>query len=415
MVSIYRVSLTGTPETFTVTLAGVEYQLTVRWNAADEAGWVLDIAEPDEGDAIVCGVPLVTGADLLAPYGHLGFGGRLVVWSDSSDAPPDEGTLGNGVDLYFLPAWGGLMSQRLYDRRLSLIVGADGQGLELGEFRVVFQTHHADYETPNHADIRVYNLAEQTTRRIQREFTKVVLQAGYQETLGLVFGGNIRQVRRGRENGTDTYVDILASDGDKAYNYAVVNHTLAAGATANNQVDVAQGAMAEHGATRGHVPDLGGPALPRGKAMYGMARKFMRDAAASTDTTWSIQNGATQMVPVQGYLPGQAVTLTSMTGLVGQPEQTNEGIKVRALLDARFRVGGRVKLDNASILRFKTDLKVGAFHDTPRLDEDGLYRILAVDFTGDTRGNDWYADLICVGIDASAPIGSKLIDTNGGR
>jgi hypothetical protein len=121
------------------------------------------------------------------------------------------------------------------------------------------------------------------------------------------------------------------------------------------------------------------------------------------------------MVSLGGYLPGNAVVLTSESGLIGQPEQTNDGIKVRALLNPRFRVGGRVKLNNNSILRFKTDLKVGAFNKAPRLDEDGLYRILAVEFKGDTRGKDWYADLICVGIDDSAPIGSKIIDTNGGR
>ena len=35
----------------------------------------------------------------------------------------------------------------------------------------------------------------------------------------------------------------------------------------------------------------------------------------------------------------------------------------------------------------------------PKLDNDGLYRIIKCEFTGDTRGNDWYADLVCIGID----------------
>lgn len=306
-------------------------------------------------------------------------------------------------------------SEHQYLRQCSLVVGNDGQGLELADLRVVFQTHHADYETPNHADIRVYNLAEATARRVEKEFTKVVLQAGYQGTMGLIFGGTVRQVRRGRENGKDTYLDILASDGDRAYNYAVVNATLAAGSTANDQVLTAQAAMAEHGVEAGHLPELGGPALPRGRVMYGMARKTMRDASQATNSSWSIQNEATQVVPTQSYLPGEAVVLTAQTGLIGQPEQTNEGIKVRALINSRFRVGGRIKLDNASIKRFRTEITVGAFNKAPRLDDDGLYRILGVDFTGDTRGKDWYADLICVGIDDSAPIGSKLVDTYGGR
>lgn len=302
---------------------------------------------------------------------------------------------------------------RQYLRACSLVVGGDGDGLELGELRVVFQVRHADSETPNTADIRVYNLSKSTMVRI-KEFSRVVLQAGYRSGAGLIFGGNIRQVRRGR-NGADTYLDILASDGDKAYNYAVVNATLAAGATAADQVGKAASAMSEHGATVGSVPDLGGTVLPRGKVMYGMARKYLRDASAGNGCTWSIQSGAVQVVPVQGYLPGRAVRLTARTGLVGQPEQTNEGIKVRALINPRFRVGGRIQLDNESIQKYRTELRYKSVNLAPRLDEDGFYRILAIDWTGDTRGRDWYADLICVGIDDSAPIGSKLIDANGGR
>lgn len=306
------------------------------------------------------------------------------------------------------------MSENLqYLRACSLVVGGDGEGLELGELRVTFQVRHADSETPNLADIRVYNLSGSTMTRIQ-EFSTVVLQAGYKSGAGLIFGGTIRQARRGR-NKTETYLDILASDGDRAYNYAVVNATLAAGAKAADQVAKAGEAMAAQGTPLGYVPDLGGVALPRGKVMYGMARKYLRDTADTTATSWSIQNGRVQVVPVQGHLPGEAVVLTAETGLVGQPEQTNEGIKVRALINPRFRVGGRIKLDNESIKKYRTDLKYSAANLAPRLDEDGLYRILAIDWTGDTHGQEWYADLICVGIDDSAPIGSKLIDTNGGR
>lgn len=305
---------------------------------------------------------------------------------------------------------------RLYLRKCSLVVGGKGDGLELGELRITFSTHKADFETPNRADIKVYNLSEETCNRMRsKEFTKLVLQAGYEGNYGLIFGGTIRQARFGRENGVNTYVDFLVSDGDRAYNYATVNTTLAAGATHKDQVAVAAAAMAEHDVTPGYIPDLGGQELPRGRVMYGMARDFMREAAASSDTSWSIQDGKMQMVPRRGYIPGNPITLTAETGLIGQPEQTNDGIMVRALINPQFRVGGRIHLNNKSIIAFKTDLKIGAFQKAPRLNSDGLYRILAIEWKGDTRGKDWYADLTCVGIDGSAPIGSRIIVSNGGR
>lgn len=293
-------------------------------------------------------------------------------------------------------------------RTCSLTVGKGSAGLELGALRVVFATRKGDVETPNSAEIRVYNLSDGTAARIRREFTRVVLQAGYQDNIGTIFDGTIRQVRTGRENGTDTWLEIIAADGDAAYNFATVNTTLAAGSKPADRVAVAQAAMAEKGAGAGYTPDLGGQALPRGKVMYGMARQHMRNEAETTDTTWSIQDGKVQMLPRAGYLPGAAVVLTHETGLVGTPEQTQDGIRVRCLLNPRLRVGGRIKLDNASVLRAKTDLKASALLP-PSLDHDGIYRILTVEFRGDTRGNDWYADMVCIGIDDTSRLPLDMV------
>lgn len=98
----YTIPLTAEDQTFSVSLGGTKYQLTVRWNASNEGGWVLDISLPDNGGDIVTGIPLVTGCDLLAPYDYLGISGGLVVWADGSDLPPTVDNLGNGVDLVFI-------------------------------------------------------------------------------------------------------------------------------------------------------------------------------------------------------------------------------------------------------------------------------------------------------------------------
>ncbi|WP_142850870.1 hypothetical protein [Telmatospirillum sp. J64-1] len=289
---------------------------------------------------------------------------------------------------------------RQWRRACSLIVGADaGQGLDLEGLRITFATHKGDIETPNSATITVYNLAPATASRIGGEFSRVILSAGYEGAMGTLFDGQIRQVRRGRENGTDSWLEITAADGDRAYNHAVVSRTLAAGARPADQVGVAMGAFAAHGAKPGHVGDLGGQPLPRGKVLYGMARDVMRNVADDREASWSIQDGQVQMVPLRGYLPGEAVVLTHETGLLDAPEQTDQGIKLRCLLNPRLRIGGRVRLDNASILRARTDLKVAAFDRAAPLDSDGFYRIIRADHTGDTHGQDWFTDLLCIAID----------------
>lgn len=98
----YEIPLTATPQTFLVTLTGAEYRLTLRYLNADQGGWILNIADT-EGTAILSGVPLVTGADLLAQYQHLGFGGSLVVLtSGDTDAVPSFTGLGSESRLYFV-------------------------------------------------------------------------------------------------------------------------------------------------------------------------------------------------------------------------------------------------------------------------------------------------------------------------
>ncbi len=102
MSTAYKIPLSGENETFSVSLGGTEYQLTLTWNDADQGGWVLDIADPDSGDAIVSGIPLVTGCDLLAPYRYLGFTGSLIVYAEDSEDAPDEDTLGDSSNLYYV-------------------------------------------------------------------------------------------------------------------------------------------------------------------------------------------------------------------------------------------------------------------------------------------------------------------------
>lgn len=304
-----------------------------------------------------------------------------------------------------------MSGQLQYIRRCNLLVaGAGKDGLDLSGLRIVFKIKKSDAQTPNTAEIRVYNLAEETAKQIQKEFTRVVLQAGYESNYGVIFDGNIKQVRMGRENGTDTYIDIAAGDGDDAYNYAIVNTTLAAGAKQSDQINAAAGSMASKGVSKGFVGETGATALPRGKVMYGMARDYLRQSAEASGTTWSVQDGKLQVVDRTAVLPNEAVVLNSKTGLIGTPEQTNDGIKAKCLLNPLLKIAVRVKIDEKDVAQAKlpdTD-KDNAANKPAAISSDGIYRLLVVEHGGDTRGTDWYSDLVCLDVDATAPAGKKV-------
>lgn len=92
----------GTPQQLSITLAGVVYQLTLVFRNDPAGGWYLDIADASN-TPLLQGLPLVTGADLLAQYAYLKFGGKLVVQTTSNpDAVPTFDNLGADGQLYFV-------------------------------------------------------------------------------------------------------------------------------------------------------------------------------------------------------------------------------------------------------------------------------------------------------------------------
>lgn len=98
----YLIPFSNIPQQVQITLAGVDYVLTVKWNDIGQS-WILDIQDVNEND-LVKGLPLVTGTDLLDGLQYLGIGGALWVLDNSGNIPalvPDLNTLGNSENLYF--------------------------------------------------------------------------------------------------------------------------------------------------------------------------------------------------------------------------------------------------------------------------------------------------------------------------
>ena len=99
--SIVRIPTSPMPQRFLITLsAGQTYQLVTQYRDAPEAGWTLDIGEPN-GTPIISGIPLVTGVNLLAQYQHLIVGSLFVLSDVETWAVPGFSDLGVSSHLYF--------------------------------------------------------------------------------------------------------------------------------------------------------------------------------------------------------------------------------------------------------------------------------------------------------------------------
>lgn len=283
-------------------------------------------------------------------------------------------------------------------RKIRLLVGNDTDGIDLSNLHIVFSITQAELETPQSATIRIYNMAPDTVQKIKlNAYIRVVLEAGYQHgSYGVIFDGEIVRARLGRESAVDTYLDILAAEGFSA-NQAVVNQTLAAGATLQDTADAAAGPMGRSIKYYNYTPSA---KLPRGQALYGMSRDVLHQAAATAGYSYFYENGQISWVALEGFKDSEIVVLNSATGMVGWPEQTEEGVSVQCLMNPLLEVGSRLKIDNASILAaaYATDIRFIA-GNIPSLNADGMYRIFRIEHHGNTRGNEWYSSIIALSID----------------
>lgn len=295
-----------------------------------------------------------------------------------------------------------------------LISNSAGAAMDLSALRIKFAVKKSGVMTPNVADIRVYNLDSTTAQLIKKEFTGVTLQAGYIGNYGVIFKGNIKWSTIGRESATDTFLDIVAGDGEEAYNFAIVNKSIIAGTPPQVQLSAALTSMFTKGVGQNYVGTLPVSQLPRGKVMYGNARDYLKTLADTNKFTWSIQDEGVVFIAQSTYMPGTAVVLSSKTGMIGTPQQTVEGIMCKCLLNPKLKIHGLVQINNASVAEYKINPQVpGSPANTPvPLTDDGVYYILVAEHSGDTRGTEWYTNLTLLNVDPSSnPLNSVQTGT----
>lgn len=304
---------------------------------------------------------------------------------------------------------------RQWIREAQLIVGKGGTGLLIEELRIQFEIEKTVDSPPNKAIIKVFNLNQENESKVRKEYTDVLLNAGYQGAMKQIYSGNVTHVYRYRER-TDWITEIVCGDGDNFYRNSFVSETLEAGTDNKDTVSRVLDSAKKMGVelVQGHTV-IKGDQRTRGKVMVGNSRDILKNVADQSGANWSIQDGVLQIVPATGMLPNEAIVVDSSTGMLGAPEVNEKGITVKFLMNPEARVNGALKLDNNN-MKMKGK-KVGetskgnqltgeyvqssGFQDgaPTRIDPDGIYKIIKLTHKGDTRGKDWLTEALCVALE----------------
>jgi len=198
-------------------------------------------------------------------------------------------------------------------------------------------------------ELEIYNLSEPTRELFNTQYTNIVVSAGYGDRVGAVFIGNIQSSTHTFE-GQDWVTRIVASDGGRALDQALINRTYKKGTTLGDMMQDFQNITG--------LPELSmigldvNKVLERGKTINGMFRETMTELGASNEFDWSVQDGSIVAVKTSESRNAQRIVVSAQTGMIGSPEWINTGTskaKTQAEDGTKLKV---VSLCQASIKPF---------------------------------------------------------------
>lgn len=243
-------------------------------------------------------------------------------------------------------------------------------------------------KTYGKAEINVYNLNRDHRQQIEAsKSVDVQLEVGYVgETLSVLFKGSLREIFS-QKDPPDWVTTIRTGDGDKAQR-ARINQSYGRGTDMNTVIKDITDVLKEQGLGVGNAlaafkKGLSEGSLTNGiqKALGGIvsqgpALDLLKKYGDSAKLDVDVQGGELIVTPRGRPLDATAIVLSAGTGLIGSPQKGVKGeMNVRALILPGLLPKRKVKIQSSLV--------------------DGLYVVKKAKYTGDTAGNDWYADLEC--------------------
>lgn len=261
------------------------------------------------------------------------------------------------------------VGQDLFRRDWAVTIGPPGApGRQWTGLSIEFDIDKTGSSSPNKVGLTIYNLSPDSRKFVEKRKQALIIRAGYESGMATLCSGEIDRVTHVREGG-EWLTKIEAQDGMTAYGN-VVHEVLGPRATERDAV----GKLArELGLTVGSIKGLSDKAYQHGRTLSGPARSELDAICRARKLRWSIQDGALVIYPIGGATDLDAVVLSPATGLIGSPERTEEGYRLRSLLQGQITPGRRIRVDSDGI--------------------DGDFVAESVTHKGQSHGNDWYTDI----------------------
>lgn len=282
---------------------------------------------------------------------------------------------------------------------------------ETQSLRVTFDIELLAYQALWYGEVKIYNPDLQTVQTIS-EGSQVSVCAGYvsEGDPAEIFRGKVFQAIWSKEDANTVVLTLLCFVG---LDFLINSFTATTQGPRSTQRQIVL-AMAANCSTPVPIAylapdsDFKSGTLPRSSTIFGTPSKLFGNVAQNNDMSFFFAPDGLHMGKLDGsgsekpdiiYAPPLQDGQTEESGidyrLIGTPRQTQQGVGFRVLLDSRLTVkipAVRVQLKNAVIEQ--AQFQIGQYQSL--LTQDGVYFVAGVRFLGDTRGNEWWAEVTSV-------------------
>ena len=193
-------------------------------------------------------------------------------------------------------------------------------------------------ESPDFAEITIYNLSENTRSGIVEDNTEVRIYGGYNDQKDLIFKGDIQFIVNTKAE-TEWITSITAGDGAVALKQKLLNKTYADGVDLFTIVRDASNALSGQEPEMLDVEFKSRPS--RGITISETAADTLKKTAKDVGAYWSYQDGQVVVGTLGSKRRNVGYNININTGMVGGPEWMNTGqdyAQLQTLKGQRIRV-----------------------------------------------------------------------------
>lgn len=295
------------------------------------------------------------------------------------------------------------------DRVYSLIIGTEGEAVEINNLNIKFKVikTSSNKDKKNSAQIEIYNLAESTRKKLEKDYIQVSLSVGYAHTeLTTLFSGQVINITSSKvrpflskKSGADIITTLELSELYDVVNGTHVSKIVPAGKTVGDAIREIAASMPD-GVLSVQMNGRGiQEVLPDGYPLSGNPIHLLDQISSAYNIEWQIDNKMLLVSDVDGTFDNRDKALVpkigQMSGLIDAPEYINEDAK-----RIRREVQGKTAKHTspkANALKLKILLNptivAGSIIKLEFADLTGYYKVSEVTHTGEFRGTPWYSEL----------------------